>query len=142
MHGEEIPCANFNTQIMEEIRKAFAKRFQDSFTKEDVFSILDDVQSNSVIESMGFKINGSNYIVEHNGVKTKLPKKQFLLLRMLMFNKNKIMRRHQILNEVWGSDIIVGDRTIDVHIRKIRETLPGNYLITKKTIGYGWFEKD
>lgn len=128
--------------MIEEIKKEFKKKFQDSFTKEDIFSILEDVEKNSVIESMGFKIDGSNYVVEHKGVKTKLPKKQFLLLRMLMFNKNKIMRRHQILNQVWGSDVIVGDRTIDVHIRKIRETLPGNYLITKKTIGYGWFEKN
>lgn len=128
--------------MIEEIKKELSKKFQDFFTKDDILSILENVEKNAVLESMGYKIDGCNYVIEHNGKTTELPKKLFLLFRFLVLNKNRIMTRDQILNHVWGNDIIVLERTIDVHIRKLRERFPKNYFVTKKTIGYGWMEKN
>lgn len=65
-----------------------------------------------------------------------LAKKEFELLVLLCSKPGKVFRRKEILNNVWGSDVIVGDRTIDVHIRKLREKIGNHYLVTHKGIGY------
>jgi two-component system alkaline phosphatase synthesis response regulator PhoP len=65
-----------------------------------------------------------------------LAKKEFELLRLLVSKPGKVFKRLEILNTVWGSDVIVGDRTIDVHIRKLREKLGSSYIKTIKGIGY------
>ena len=68
------------------------------------------------------------------------PKKEFDLLYYLMQNKNKCMRRNEIISNVWGNDICVVDRTIDVHMRKIRNKIKVNCIRTVKTIGFTWVE--
>lgn len=65
-----------------------------------------------------------------------LAKKEFELLTLLCSKPGKVFRRKEILNSVWGSDVIVGDRTIDVHIRKLREKIGHHYIVTYKGIGY------
>lgn len=65
-----------------------------------------------------------------------LAKKEFELLRLLVSKPGKVFNRRDILNQVWGHDVIVGDRTIDVHIRKLREKLGAHYIKTFKGIGY------
>ena len=64
------------------------------------------------------------------------PKKEFELLALLMSKPGKVFTRDAILNDVWGSDIIVGDRTIDVHIRKLREKIGEEHILTVKGVGY------
>jgi two-component system, OmpR family, alkaline phosphatase synthesis response regulator PhoP len=65
-----------------------------------------------------------------------LPRKEFELLFLLMSEPEQVFRREEILEKVWGNDVIIGDRTIDVHIRKIREKIGDDYFKTIKGIGY------
>ena len=84
----------------------------------------------------GIQINYEKYVVLKNGEEVQLPKKEFELLSLLHSKPNFVFRREQILNHVWGTDIVVGDRTIDVHIRKLREKLGVHHIVTVKGIGY------
>ena len=81
-------------------------------------------------------INRDKYLVIKNGVEIHLPKKEFELLALLNTKPNSVFERNTILEKVWGTEIIVGDRTIDVHIRKIREKLGDEAIKTIKGIGY------
>ena len=65
-----------------------------------------------------------------------LPKKEFELLNLLISRPEKVFTREEIFQNVWGDNIIVGDRTIDVHIRKLREKLGNDYIRTVKGVGY------
>ena len=114
---------------------------QNVFTKSDIIEFLSRNKTQDVIESNGIIINPEKYIVIANGTTIKLLRKEFQLLYYLMSNKNKVIRRHQLLRDVWGDDIIVTDRTVDVHIRKIRILIGSDNIITHKGIGYGWAEK-
>ena len=69
-------------------------------------------------------------------VRNYLPKKEFELLSLLASKPGKVFTREQILEAIWGDDVLVVDRTIDVHIRKIREKLDDNYIQTIKGVGY------
>ena len=84
----------------------------------------------------GIKIDYEKYIVYKNGEEVLLPKKEFELLSLLMSKPDHVFRRNEILNTVWGTEIIVGDRTIDVHIRKLRSKLGEMNISTVKGIGY------
>ncbi len=88
------------------------------------------------ISSTGLIINREKYIVERNGEILHLPRKEFELLALLASKPHSVFERDVILESVWGSDIVVGDRTIDVHIRKLREKLGENYITTVKGVGY------
>lgn len=82
------------------------------------------------------RIDREKYLVVQNGVEINLPKKEFELLSLLASKPGKVFTRESILDRVWGGDVIVGDRTIDVHIRKLREKLGDEYIKTVKGIGY------
>ena len=88
------------------------------------------------ISPSGLIINREKYIVERNGEILHLPRKEFELLALLASKPHSVFERDVILESVWGSDIVVGDRTIDVHIRKLREKLGENYITTVKGVGY------
>jgi two-component system alkaline phosphatase synthesis response regulator PhoP len=81
-------------------------------------------------------INREKYLVYKNGEPIHLPKKEFELLALLASRPDIVFERDQILEKVWGSDIVVGDRTIDVHVRKLREKIGDNFIKTVKGIGY------
>jgi two-component system alkaline phosphatase synthesis response regulator PhoP len=81
-------------------------------------------------------INQEKYEVLKDGVAIHLPKKEFSLLILLSSKPGKVFNRNIILETVWGTDIVVGDRTIDVHIRKLREKLGEDYIKTVKGVGY------
>lgn len=87
-------------------------------------------------DNTGLKINRDRYIVTVEGNEINLPKKEFELLDLLMSKPGNIFTREVILSTVWGSDIVVGDRTIDVHIRKLREKIGDHYIKTVKGVGY------
>ena len=82
------------------------------------------------------KIDRERYIVVKDKEEINLPKKEFELLALLASKPGKVFTRDVILDRVWGADVVVGDRTIDVHIRKLREKLGENYIKTVKGIGY------
>ncbi|MGV6860368.1 MAG: response regulator transcription factor [Putridiphycobacter sp.] len=91
-------------------------------------------EKNSEVD--GIVIDKSKYVVVVNGEKLHFPKKEFELLELLASRPEHVFTREEIMNDVWGHDAIVGDRTIDVHIRKLREKLGGNYIRTIKGVGY------
>lgn len=86
--------------------------------------------------SKGITIDKDRYVVIKNGEELTLPKKEFELLSLLMSQPGRVFTRESILSSVWGNDVIVGDRTIDVHIRKLREKLGDHYFKTVKGVGY------
>lgn len=81
-------------------------------------------------------INREKYIVEKEGKRIHLPKKEFDLLSLLMSRPDYVFERDYIMERVWGNEIVVGDRTIDVHIRKLREKIGDTYIKTIKGVGY------
>ena len=81
-------------------------------------------------------INFDQYQVTKNDKNISLAKKEFDLLSLLASKPGKVFKRQEILNKVWGQDVIVGDRTIDVHIRKLREKIGSHYIHTMKGVGY------
>ena len=81
-------------------------------------------------------INRIEYTITINGDEILLPKKEFELLSLLASLPNKVFKREEILEKVWGNDVVVGGRTIDVHIRKLREKIGDDYFKTVKGVGY------
>jgi two-component system alkaline phosphatase synthesis response regulator PhoP len=88
------------------------------------------------IEFEGLLIDRERYVVTKDGIEINLPKKEFELLALLASKPGKVFSRETILEKVWGGEVIVGDRTIDVHIRKLREKLGEDYIKTVKGVGY------
>lgn len=115
---------------------------KENFSKTEILDLM--MKSNTripTVESNGVLVDTETYVVTINGVKHNLPKKVFNLLHYLISNKNKALTRDQLLNKIWGSDVLVGGRTVDVHIRKLREMLPVDYIKTTVGLGYTWVEK-
>ena len=81
-------------------------------------------------------LNKEKMLVEMDGVSLTLPNKEFRLLELLISKPERVFTRKELYSLIWGSDIIVGDRTIDVHIRKLREKLQERYIYTIKGVGY------
>ena len=81
-------------------------------------------------------IDRERYTVRIDGTELTLPKKEFELLNLLYSKSQKVFSREEIFSTVWGSDIVVGERTIDVHIRKLREKIGDKYIKTIKGVGY------
>ncbi len=93
-------------------------------------------QNAKVLEIGDLVIDRDNFRVSKNGKPYLLPKKEFDLLYLLASNTDKVFKREEILEKVWGNDVIVGERTIDVHIRRLREKLGIDSIQTLKGIGY------
>jgi two-component system alkaline phosphatase synthesis response regulator PhoP len=91
---------------------------------------------NKFTEESSLIIDRDRYVVFHKQNELQLPRKEFELLALLSSKPGRVFERNQILEKVWGQDIIVGDRTIDVHIRKLREKLGNDCIKTVKGIGY------
>ncbi len=96
----------------------------------------DKIAAEDVQDSENPIIDKEKYLVFHKGEELMLPKKEFELLALLDSKSGKVFTRHEILEKVWGGDVIVGDRTIDVHVRKLREKLGSNLITTIKGVGY------
>ena len=87
-------------------------------------------------DKVSLEINRDKYLAICNGKEFTLPKKEFELLALLFSKPGNVFTRETILAKVWGDDIVVGDRTIDVHIRKLREKIGNDYIKTIKGVGY------
>lgn len=94
------------------------------------------IESDEKIEIGQLVINRTNYSVLNNGVALVMPKKEFELLSFLAKHPNKVFNRDELLEKVWGADVYVVERTVDVHIRKLREKIPEHYIKTLKGVGY------
>ncbi len=111
--------------------KAMLKRFE----KNDSIAI-DTVEKDRIIHAGNIIIDQDRYIVTINSKETEFPKKEFELLLLLISKPDKVFTREQIFSSVWGHDVIVSDRTIDVHIRKLREKIGDERIKTIKGVGY------
>lgn len=98
--------------------------------KEEEAPLEDIVQVGNII------INREEYKIINNGVELTLPRKEFELLALLTSKPNKVFKREVILDKVWGNEVVVGGRTIDVHIRKLREKIGDDNFKTVKGVGY------
>jgi two-component system alkaline phosphatase synthesis response regulator PhoP len=93
-------------------------------------------KESKVVEVDGLVIDPEKFIVQLEGKEILLAKKEFELLHLLASRPGRVFLRNEILSQVWGNDVIVGDRTIDVHIRKIRQKLGVDCITTVKGVGY------
>ncbi len=89
-----------------------------------------------ILKVGSFVIDKERYILQVEGKELTLPRKEFELLSLLVSKPDKVFTRDEIYKSVWGNNVIVGDRTIDVHIRKLREKIGNEHIRTLKGIGY------
>ncbi len=93
-------------------------------------------QKSTKINAGNLIIDRTSYTVTVNGEPITLPKKEFELLYYLVQNPDKVHSRDDLLQNIWGSDVYVLARTVDVHIRKVREKIGSDYIVTVKGVGY------
>nr|WP_299339775.1 response regulator transcription factor [Allomuricauda sp.] len=98
--------------------------------KEDKKELEDIVKVGNIV------INREEYKIVNNGKEIVLPRKEFELLSLLTSKPSKVFKREVILDKVWGNEVVVGGRTIDVHIRKLREKIGDHHFKTVKGVGY------
>lgn len=98
--------------------------------KDDKKEVEDIVKVGNIV------INREEYKIVNNGEEMVLPRKEFELLSLLTSKPNKVFKREVILDKVWGNEVVVGGRTIDVHIRKLREKIGDHHFKTVKGVGY------
>ena len=94
------------------------------------------------LEFKNLIIDRGAYKVTFRGKDLSIPRKEFELLYLLASNPQKVFKRENIMDKVWGSDVVVGDRTIDVHIRKLREKFGDNLFKTVKGVGYKFVQPE
>lgn len=92
--------------------------------------------SEKVVNVGGITIDRDEYKIVQNGEEIILPRKEFELLSLLASRPGKVFKREEILDKVWGNEVVVGGRTIDVHIRKLREKIGDDHFKTVKGVGY------
>jgi len=96
----------------------------------------DNAASEDIVQVGNIIINREEYKIINDGVEIILPRKEFELLALLTSKPSKVFKREVILDKVWGNEVVVGGRTIDVHIRKLREKIGEDYFKTVKGVGY------
>jgi two-component system alkaline phosphatase synthesis response regulator PhoP len=96
--------------------------------------------SGPIIGQGNIRMDPERFLVYIGEASCTLPKKEFELLQLLMSKPERVFTRDEIFNAIWGDDVIVGDRTIDVHIRKLRERIGDEYIKTIKGVGYKFTE--
>jgi two-component system alkaline phosphatase synthesis response regulator PhoP len=102
---------------------------------------LKNEDENELIVTVGnIVINREAYKIEKDGEEIILPRKEFELLSLLASRPGKVFKREEILDKVWGNEVIVGGRTIDVHIRKLREKIGEHHFKTVKGVGYKYVQ--
>jgi len=100
---------------------------------------IDSTFKNKIV-SGELVVDRERYLVLKKGKDISLPKKEFEIISLLISKPEKVFTREEIFDRVWGDNIVVGDRTIDVHIRKLREKLGDKYIQTVKGIGYKYIK--
>ncbi|SRR6056297_2469674 len=112
--------------------KALLKRYQNESINEKIPEMI--------IKTSDLVIDKEKYQVKKDGKELVLPKKEFELLLLLLSKPDRVFTRDEIFSSVWGDNVIVGDRTIDVHIRKLREKIGDHHIKTIKGVGYKYID--
>jgi len=115
--------------------KALLKRFN---TKGSLKEPL--VEDTNLLKIGDITIDKERYLIKKGEEEMVLPRKEFELLSLLVSKPGKVFTREEIYSSVWGNNVVVGDRTIDVHIRKLREKIGSPHIKTLKGIGYKFVE--
>ena len=126
--GDDYIAKPIKPKVLVSRIKALLKRQGSVGTVEVSTSLSEDVA--------GIRMDRERFLVVKAGEDLVLPKKEFELLALLHSKPNKVFTRDEIFSAIWGDNIIVGDRTIDVHIRKLREKIGDDYIKTIKGVGY------
>jgi two-component system alkaline phosphatase synthesis response regulator PhoP len=98
--------------------------------------LKNDALSSETLNVGGIEINREEYKIFKDSIEIVLPRKEFELFYLLASKPGKVFKREEILDKVWGNEVIVGGRTIDVHIRKLREKIGEDFFKTIKGVGY------
>ncbi len=126
--GDDYIAKPIKPKVLVSRIKALLKRFDSAITEAK--------GGDQLINVAGIVIDKERFMVVKEGEDLVLPKKEFELLALLHSKPNKVFTREEIFSSIWGDNIIVGDRTIDVHIRKLREKIGEDYIKTIKGVGY------
>lgn len=135
--GEDYSqVAGFDAGADDYITKPIKPKLLVSKVKALLRRLKDDEDSDSIIKIGGLVINRDEYKISFKGEDIILPRKEFELLSLLATKPGKVFKREEILDKVWGNEVVVGGRTIDVHIRKLREKIGDKCFKTVKGVGY------
>jgi len=127
--GDDYITKPIKPKVLVSRVKALLKRRRKKVEEGDSASVNKIISGELVVDK-------ERYLVVKKGKDIRLPKKEFEMLSLLVSKPEKVFTREEIFDRVWGDNIVVGDRTIDVHIRKLREKLGDKYIQTVKGIGY------
>jgi two-component system alkaline phosphatase synthesis response regulator PhoP len=133
--------AGFEAGADDYITKPIRPRLLISKVESLLRRLTNSIAASAIESTSNLIIEREKFSVQLDGNKIILPKKEFELLELLSSRPGKVFNREQILNIVWGNETVVGERTIDVHIRKLREKLGDAYIRTIKGVGYTFTEQ-
>jgi two-component system alkaline phosphatase synthesis response regulator PhoP len=128
--------AGFDAGADDYIAKPIKPKVLVSKVKALLRRLKDNEESKDVLKVGGIEINREEYKIVRNNEEIILPRKEFELFYLLATKPGKVFTREEILDKVWGNEVVVGGRTIDVHIRKLREKIGDDFFKTIKGVGY------
>ncbi|MGK4566879.1 response regulator transcription factor [Flavobacterium sp. 3HN19-14] len=128
--------AGFDAGADDYITKPIKPKLLVSKVKALLRRLKDEEQTSDTLNVGGIEINREEYKIIKDGEEIILPRKEFELFYLLASKPGKVFKREEILDKVWGNEVIVGGRTIDVHIRKLREKIGDDFFKTIKGVGY------
>ena len=128
--------AGFEAGADDYITKPIKPKLLVSKVKALLRRLKDEEQNSETLNVGGIEINREEYKIIKEGIEIVLPRKEFELFYLLASKPGKVFKREEILDKVWGNEVIVGGRTIDVHIRKLREKIGEELFKTIKGVGY------
>lgn len=128
--------AGFDAGADDYITKPIKPKLLVSKVKALLRRLKEDEQNSETLNVGGIEINREEYKIIQDGKEIILPRKEFELFYLLASKPGKVFKREEILDKVWGNEVIVGGRTIDVHIRKLREKIGEELFKTIKGVGY------
>lgn len=132
--GDDYITKPIKPKVLNSRIKALLKRYKE---KEEPGT---KPEENAIIEKSDLTIDKDKYVVTKEGEELILPKKEFELLLLLISKPDKVFTRDEIFYSVWGDNVVVGDRTIDVHVRKLREKIGDHHIKTIKGVGYKYVD--
>jgi two-component system alkaline phosphatase synthesis response regulator PhoP len=128
--------AGFDAGADDYIAKPIKPKLLVSKVKALLRRLKSDTTSSETLNVGGIEINREEYKIVKDDIEIVLPRKEFELFHLLASKPGKVFKREEILDKVWGNEVIVGGRTIDVHIRKLREKIGDDFFKTIKGVGY------
>ncbi|MCB0446199.1 MAG: response regulator transcription factor [Gelidibacter sp.] len=135
--GEDYSqMAGFDAGADDYITKPIKPKVLVSKVKALLRRLKDEDKTDDIMKIGSLVINREEYKIMHQGKEIILPRKEFELLSLLATKPGKVFKREEILDKVWGNEVVVGGRTIDVHIRKLREKIGDDCFKTVKGVGY------